>query len=215
MLSTTYAVGELSALNGVMGAKAERSIIFHVVGMPSYQNQRLRKIMHHTLGDGLFGNFIDISARAACCHALITPDNCMLEMERVIAEARRNNQPAYIVVPSDTALAAPTPTQVSPLTLKSDQTSLQKAVAAVNERLRSAKSVVALPAFTLSRLRLYGEARRVIEAARLPLRHHSDGEVPHRREPSAVRRSVRGRECPRSRRGGSSRTPTWCSISAA
>ena len=32
MLCTTYAVGELSALNGVMGAKAERSAIFHVVG---------------------------------------------------------------------------------------------------------------------------------------------------------------------------------------
>ncbi len=105
MLSTTYAVGELSALNGVMGAKAERSLIFHVVGMPSYQNQRLRKTMHHTFGDGDFGNFIDISAQAACCHAVINPDNCMIEMERVIAEARRNHQPAYIVVPSDYALA--------------------------------------------------------------------------------------------------------------
>src|ERR1700722_19304864 len=45
MLSTTYAVGELSALNGVMGAKAERSMGFHVVGMPAYQHQRLRKTM--------------------------------------------------------------------------------------------------------------------------------------------------------------------------
>ena len=41
MLSTTYAVGELSAINGVMGAKAERSLVYHVVGMPSYQNQRV------------------------------------------------------------------------------------------------------------------------------------------------------------------------------
>src|ERR1700730_5023728 len=97
MLSTTYAVGELSAINGVMGAKAERSLVYHVVGMPSYQNQRLRKTMHHTFGDGDFGNFIGISAQATCSHAVINPDNCMLEMERVIAEARRNNQPAYIM----------------------------------------------------------------------------------------------------------------------
>ena len=34
LLSTTYAVAELSALNGVMGAKAERSCVFHLVGMP-------------------------------------------------------------------------------------------------------------------------------------------------------------------------------------
>src|SRR5437870_2400997 len=134
MLSTTYAVGELSAINGVMGAKAERSLVFHVVGMPSYQNQRLRKTIHHTLGDGIFDKFIDISAQAACSHAAINPDNCVIEMERVIAEARRNNQPAYIVVPSDYAQATVTPTEVRPLTLKSNETSIKKAVAAITER---------------------------------------------------------------------------------
>src|SRR6266545_864463 len=168
MLSTTYAVGELSAINGVMGAKAERSRVFHVVGMPSYQNQRLRKTMHHTLGDGIFDKFIDISAQAACCHAVINPDNCIIEMERVIAEARRNNQPAYIVVPSDYALAPVTPTELRPVTLKSNEASLNRAVAAVAERLKSSKSVVALPAFTLSRLRLHKEARRLIEALGCP-----------------------------------------------
>src|SRR5438270_3296877 len=168
MLSTTYAVGELSAINGVMGAKAERSLVFHVVGMPSYQNQRLRKTMHHTLGDGIFDKFIDISAQAACSHAVINPDNCMIEMERVIAEARRNSQPAYIVVPSDYAQAPVTPTDMRPLTLKSNEKSLQKAVAAITERLKAAKSVVALPAFTLSRLGLQKEARQAIEALGCP-----------------------------------------------
>ena len=51
MLCTTYAVGELSALNGVMGAKAERSCIVHLVGMPTMRNQRVGKLIHHTLGD--------------------------------------------------------------------------------------------------------------------------------------------------------------------
>jgi indolepyruvate decarboxylase len=168
MLATTYAVGELSALNGVMGAKAERSLVYHVVGMPSYQNQRLRKLMHHTFGDGVFGDFIDISAQAACCHAVINPDNCVIEMERVIAEGRRNNQPAYIVVPSDYALASVTLTEVRPATIKSNETSIERAVAAIAERLRRAKSVVALPAFTVSRLRLQKEARQAIEALGCP-----------------------------------------------
>src|SRR6266567_721404 len=168
MLSTTYAVGELSAINGVMGAKAERSLVYHVVGMPSYQNQRVRKTMHHTFGDGDFGNFINISAQAACCHAVINPDNCMLEMERVIAEARRNSQPAYIVVPSDYALAPVTPTEVRPATLKSNESSLKKAVAAITERLKSAKSIVVLPAFTISRLGLQKQARAAIEAIGCP-----------------------------------------------
>src|SRR5579872_2115139 len=154
MLSTTYAVGELSAINGVMGAKAERSLVYHVVGMPSYQNQRVHKILHHTFGDGVFGNFVNISAQAACSYAVIDPDNCMIEMERVISEARRNNQPAYIVVPGDHALAPVTPTDVRPVTLKSNEASLEKAVAAIAERVRAAKSMVAFPAFTVQRLRL-------------------------------------------------------------
>ena len=64
MLATTYGVGELSAINGVMGAKAKRSLVFHVVGMPSYQHQRVHKITHHTLGDGVFGNFVQLSGAA-------------------------------------------------------------------------------------------------------------------------------------------------------
>ena len=168
MLVTTYGVGELSALNGVMGAKAERSLIFHVVGMPSYQNQRLRKIAHHTLGDGVFGNFVNISAQAACCHAVIDPDNCIIEMERLVAEARRNNQPAYIIVPSDYALSPVTPAKVEPLLLKSNEASLKSAVEAVTERLKTAKSIVALPAFTIARLGLQEQARKTIEALGCP-----------------------------------------------
>ena len=168
MLVTTYGVGELSALNGVMGAKAERSLIFHVVGMPSNQNQRLGKIAHHTLGDGVFGNFVNISAQAACCHAVINPDNCIIELERIVAEARRNNQPAYIIVPSDYALSPVTPAKVEPLALKSNEASVKSAAAAVTERLRSAKSIVALPAFTIARLGLQKQAQKAIEALGCP-----------------------------------------------
>ena len=168
MLATTYGVGELSALNGVMGAKAERSLVFHVVGMPSYQNQRLSKIAHHTLGDGHFGNFAGLSAAAACCSALINPDNCIIEMERVIGEARRNNQPAYILVPSDYALAPVTPGDVRRLTLRSSAAMLKKAVEVVTERLRGARSVIVLPAFTIARLGLQKEFREAIEALGFP-----------------------------------------------
>src|SRR5208282_4503145 len=168
MLSTTYAVGELSAMNGVMGAKAERSLVFHVVGMPSYQNQRVHKIAHHTLGDGMFGNFVALSAAAACCHAIISPENCVVEMERVIAEARRNNQPAYIVVPSDYALSPVAAADVKPIVPRSNEAALQKAMAIIAERVNKAKSVVAFPAFTVSRLGLQKQAQKAIEALGCP-----------------------------------------------
>jgi indolepyruvate decarboxylase len=168
MLATTYGVGELSALNGVMGAKAERSLIFHVVGMPSHQNQSLGRIAHHTLGDGVFGNFVELSAAAACCHAVINPDNCVIEMERVIAQARRENRPAYIVVPSDYALSPIAPYEARRLALKSSDAALKKAVAAIKDRLSGAKSVIAFPAFTIARLGLRKEAQKAIEALGCP-----------------------------------------------
>ena len=43
MLITTYNVGELSALCGVMGAKAERLPVFHIVGAPSMRLARTRR----------------------------------------------------------------------------------------------------------------------------------------------------------------------------
>lgn len=168
MLVTTYGVGELSAINGVMGAKAERSLVFHIVGMPSFQNQRVHKIAHHTLGDGVFGNFVALSADAACCHAIINPENCIVEMERIIAEARRNNQPAYIAVPSDYAVSPVVSADVKPLVPQSNEEALQRAMAIIAERLGKAKSVVAIPAATVSRLGLQKQAQKAIEALGCP-----------------------------------------------
>jgi indolepyruvate decarboxylase len=168
MLVTTYGVGELSALNGVMGAKAERSLVFHVVGMPSYQHERLGKIAHHTLGDGVFGNFVELSGQAACCHAVINPQNCIVEMERLIAEARRNNRPAYIAVASDHAQSPVLPADVKPLVLQSSAAALQKAMAVIAERIRAATSVAAFPAFTVLRLGLQKQAQNAIEALGCP-----------------------------------------------
>jgi indolepyruvate decarboxylase len=168
MLATTYGVGELSALNGVMGAKAEKSLVFHVVGMPSYQNQRLGKIAHHTLGDGVYGNFVNLSASAACCHAVVGPENCVIEMERVIAEARRNNQPAYIAVPSDYARSPVVTADAKPIMARSNTEALQKAMAAIAERIENAKSIVAFPAFTIARLGLQKQAQKAIEALGCP-----------------------------------------------
>lgn len=98
LLSTTYGVGELSAINGVMGSKAHRLTVFHLVGMPSERIQRLGLVTHHNLGDTVYDRFQSISASACCVTAVLTPDNCVDELERVIREALRQSMPAYIVI---------------------------------------------------------------------------------------------------------------------
>jgi indolepyruvate decarboxylase len=89
-------------------------------------------------------------------------------MERVIAEARRNNQPAYIAVPSDYALSPVVSADVKPIVPRSNDAALQKAIAIIAERIKNAKSVVAFPAFTISRLGLQKQAQRAIEALGCP-----------------------------------------------
>jgi indolepyruvate decarboxylase len=168
MLMTTYAVGELSALNGVMGAKAERSCVFHLVGMPAMRSQRVRQIIHHTLGDGVFQNFANISAQAACVWAVITPDNCVREMERVIATARAESRPAYILVASDYAITPVAATDPAPYPKPASGPDLATAVAAITERIEAARSLVVLPAYTVSRFKLQRSLRALIETLGCP-----------------------------------------------
>lgn len=168
MLCTTYAVGELSALNGVMGAKAERSCVFHLVGMPTMRKQRVGQIIHHTLGDGVFQNFANISAQAACVWAVITPDNCVHEMERLIATARAESQPAYILVASDYAVTPVTASNVAPYPKPASGPDLAKAVSAITERIETAQSLALLPAYTVSRFKLQDKLRALIELLGCP-----------------------------------------------
>jgi len=82
-------------------------------------------------GDGVFQNFIGISAQAACVHTILTPDNCAAEMERVIATAMANRQPAYIMVAQDMAEMPITGPAVEPYPeLESDTDELKAAVEA-------------------------------------------------------------------------------------
>ncbi len=151
ILSTTYGVGELSALNGVMGAKSQRLPVFFIVGSPSTQIQRQGLVTHHTLGDGVFNNFQAISAAACCVSTNLTPDNVIDEMERVIRDALRFSEPAYIIVPMDYALMPVNgnPVKGVPLTLvkkaKSDPANLDAAISFVMSKVNAAKTIIALP----------------------------------------------------------------------
>jgi indolepyruvate decarboxylase len=153
ILSTTYGVGELSAINGVMGARAQRLPVFHIVGAPSTRIQKQGLITHHTLGDGVFNQFQHLSAAACCVTAHLTPDNVVSEMERVISEALRLSAPAYITVPMDLAKMPIIGIPVKGQTLakikrvKSDPESLSAALNFVIEKINAAKSIVALPTY--------------------------------------------------------------------
>ncbi|WP_071664725.1 alpha-keto acid decarboxylase family protein [Francisella frigiditurris] len=171
ILCTTYAVGELSALNGVMGSKAENLVVFHLVGSPNDAAVGKKKQVHHTLGDGVFGNFFELSASAACVSAVITPENARREMNRVIAEAFKYRKPAYISVSLDGGnrpVTDITPDDIDCSYLKSNSHQLELAVNLVLERLSKAKKIVAIPAVKLDRFGVTEKAIKLIEKLNIP-----------------------------------------------
>ena len=169
-LSTTYAVGETSALCGVMGAKAEKVPVFHLVGMPSMRMQKQpHKILHHTLGDGVYQNFINIGRQSACATAVLTPENCRYEMERVISTALAESEPGYIIVAQDYAdmpVTGPEVPEYRPR--QSDPAELAAAVEAAAEKINAANSGCIMPAFKAARLHCQAEVQALIEATALP-----------------------------------------------
>jgi indolepyruvate decarboxylase len=174
ILSTTYGVGELSAINGVMGSKAHRLPVFHLVGMPSDRIQRLGLVTHHNLGDTVYDRFQPLSSAACCVSAVLTPDNCVDELERVIREAFRQSMPAYIVI-SEVNGKSPVigdPVHGLPLAQLKRQRSVAKeldaAVDAVLARLEAAKAPVALVTSLVSRYGLQRQTAEFLVKANLP-----------------------------------------------
>ena len=174
MLSTTYGVGELSAINGVMGSRAHRLPVFHLVGMPSERIQRLGLITHHNLGDAAYDRFQAISAAACCVSAVLTPDNCVDELERVIREALRQSMPAYLVI-SELHGNMPilgTPVSGKPIGAIKRQRSvpaeLDAAVGSVLARLAAAKNPVAVVTSLVSRYGIRDRAAEFVRRSNLP-----------------------------------------------
>lgn len=175
MLSTTYGVGELSAINGVMGSKAHRLPVFHLVGMPSERIQRLGLVTHHNLGDTVYDRFMPLSGAAACVSARLTADNCVEELERVIAEALRRSMPAYLVI-SEVEGVMPvlgTPVAGGPLATIKRQRSvpaeLDAAVATLLSRIAAARHPVAVATSLVARYGVRERAMEFIRRANLPV----------------------------------------------
>ena len=175
ILSTTYGVGELSAINGVMGSKAHRLPVFHLVGMPSERIQRLGLVTHHNLGDTAYDRFMPISAAAACVSARLTADNCVEELERVIREALRQSMPAYVSI-SEVEGIMPvlgTPVAGGPLATIKRQRSVpaerDAAVDTILARIAAARQPVAIVTSLVARYGLRQRAMEFLRRANLPV----------------------------------------------
>lgn len=101
-LITTFGVGELSALNGVAGAFSEHIPVVHIVGCPSTLSQRDGMLLHHTLGNGDFNVFANMSAQISCDVAkLNNPSEIANQIDNALRQCFIRSRPVYIMLPTD------------------------------------------------------------------------------------------------------------------
>jgi pyruvate decarboxylase len=101
-LVTTFGVGELSAINGVAGAFSERIPVVHIVGCPSTTSQRDGMLLHHTLGNGDFNVFANMSAEISCDMAKLTkPAEIAAQIDNALRQCWVQSRPVYIMLPTD------------------------------------------------------------------------------------------------------------------
>lgn len=167
-LSTTYGVGELSAIGGIAGAYAEHLPIFHLVCMPPMTTQHAHLPVHHTLGNGAFDLFYQMTEPVICARAILTPQNVVAETERLIAAALFHRRPVYLAFPEDHAHAPIHESMVQKTSSQSDPVALEAAVSSIVEVLTKARTACILPGMLITRLGQRAEALAVLDASGLP-----------------------------------------------
>ncbi|KAL2268148.1 hypothetical protein VTJ83DRAFT_2994 [Remersonia thermophila] len=101
-LVTTFGVGELSAINGIAGAYAEHVPVVHIVGCPSTVSQRSGMLLHHTLGNGDFNVFANMSTQISCDTARLNkPSEIPFQIDNALRECWIRSRPVYLMLPTD------------------------------------------------------------------------------------------------------------------
>jgi pyruvate decarboxylase len=146
---TTFGVGELSAINGIAGAYAERAPVIHIVGTPSRSLQSSRALVHHTFIDGEYRRFAAMYAHVTAAQVNLTDaETAPDQIDWIIAQAMIHQRPVYLQIPedmADVAVAASNLTLRPVITASLGATAINpEHVAKILDRLHSAKQPVIL-----------------------------------------------------------------------
>ncbi|WP_432798272.1 alpha-keto acid decarboxylase family protein [Poriferisphaera sp. WC338] len=163
-LCTTYGVGELSAINGIAGAYSEYLPIVHLVGMPGMKTQAGKRVIHHSLGNGEFDFYYHMTKPVVCARTILTPENCISEMARVMEAAVKHRRPIYIAIPKDCAtmkiVGSPGNGTID---MQSDPDRLSAAIDDILEHIQAINKGVFLPGIMAYRVGLVDILQRLIE----------------------------------------------------
>ncbi|MCQ2010417.1 alpha-keto acid decarboxylase family protein [Sporolactobacillus sp. STSJ-5] len=170
-LVTTFGVGELSAVNGIAGSRAEQVPVVKITGSPASKIAEEGRLVHHTLGDGEFNHFSKMYKEVTAAQTTLTAKNATEEIDRVLRVCWYEKAPVYINLPVDIhALPAEQPKE--PL-LKEEPAASAHTISEMLETLvpviEKAKSPVILADYQVSRFHAQEALKKFVEATGFPI----------------------------------------------
>jgi TPP-dependent 2-oxoacid decarboxylase len=167
--TSTYGVGELSAINGVAGSFAERVPVVVITGSPATINFRTRPLLHHTLGDYQIPLHMYQKITAAATE-LVSAESAPAEIDRVLLACLSQQQPVYISLPADVVMKkCPRPNAFHfPAPRRSDENSLGEAIKEAVGMLEKAQKPVVIGDVELIRFKLQKEFTGLLDKTGFP-----------------------------------------------
>jgi indolepyruvate decarboxylase len=167
--ATTFGVGELSAINGVAGAFAERVPVVVITGSPATINFRTRPLLHHTLGDYQIPLRMYEEITVASTQ-LSSGETAPAEIDRVLSACLARQQPVYISIPSDVvSMICGRPGAFRfPAPPSSDKDALAEAINEAQGMLEKSKKPIVIGDVELVRFKLQKEFSSLLDKTGLP-----------------------------------------------
>ena len=167
--SSTFGVGELSAINGVAGAFAERVPVVVITGSPATINFRTRPLLHHTLGDYQIPLRMYEKITVASTQ-LVSGETAPAEIDRVLTACLSQQQPVYISLPSDVVMMKcnlPSPF-IFPTHPRSDQDALGEAIREAVKMVDKSQKPIVIGDVELIRFKLQKELAGFLDKTGFP-----------------------------------------------
>lgn len=178
-LLTTYGVGELSALNGIAGARAEHVPVVSLAGAPPQYATEFGWNLHHSLADGDYTNMLEAVAPFTEVATRLSPMNAVEEFDRALHTCLREKRPVHIQIPSDiTHLSIEVPDAPFSTALPaSDPERLEAAAARILERFAQATDPIILIDQDTDRHGFTAQFEALIAKAHIPYAQLSSGKA--------------------------------------
>lgn len=165
---TTFGVGELSAINGIAGAYAERVPIIAITGAPTREVENAGKYVHHSLGEGRFDDYRKMYKHITTAQGYITPENAEEEIPRLIDAAINEKRPVHLHLPID--VAAEEIEVKAPYRYRKPNTrDVSSYIKMIEEKLKNAKNPLIIAGHEINSFNLHQQLEKFVNQTQIPV----------------------------------------------